>query len=252
MDRKLKNTLTRRRTLLMSLGAVFLVGIVYVGASFMYWQGYAKNVTTHERAKSVLEKALDKPSQTAEEKTDKLAALTAASKGLFASSTSCKPAWWVAWQEVIPAVSTHVARCETTAKKHSAVQSALDAVERFAKDEVKLATALAPLSKQPKKLTEKTWSDTSAKWQSVATEVKSLEVQNEFSKTNKQAAAQLQKVVAAWGKLAAADKKENSSDFNAAYDALDRAITDLISVADLSESELQVLTKQLENAANKL
>ncbi|HRF28863.1 MAG TPA: hypothetical protein PL051_04445 [Candidatus Saccharibacteria bacterium] len=252
MDRKLKNTLTSRRTLLISSGAVFLVLLAYVVASFMYWQGYMANVAKHEAAKSAVETALDKPAKTTEQKLAKLAALSAATKQLFKDNTSCEPVWWAAWQTAFPAPASEVKRCKVLASKHYAVRAALDAITAYVRDEKRLIEILAPLAGLSSKLTENTWDASAKEWEEVASNAKSLQVGSEFSDVKGQATKQLDKVVTAWGKLATADKKENSADFTAAYDSLDRAITDLVSVANTSEDELGNLTKKLETAANHL
>jgi len=244
--------LTSRRTLLISLGAVFVVLVAYIVASLMYWQGYAADVSKHEAAKTAVETALGKPVKTTEQKLAKLAALTSATKRLFKDSTSCEPAWWAAWQAAFPTPASEVKRCKDLASKHHAVRTALDVITAYVTDEKRLIEVLAPLAGLSSKLTEKTWDASAKEWKEVASDAKSLRVGSEFSDVKEQATKQLDKVVTAWDKLATADKKENSADFTAAYDSLDRAITDLASVANTSEDELGNLTKKLETAATNL
>lgn len=244
-----KMQLNRKQIVVWILAVAGVMAIVYGVASILYWQNYQKDSMTHIAIKPVVFAALEPSSKDVKANT---VALDDASTKLADSAEFCTPQWWVAWQTVISSVDESVRKCQIMAKHQMDTRRILEKIRQFLSDEEVIIARLIPLTKLTSSLTEKTWTSSINTWKKVSDHIQSYRTNGEYKPVLRSLQKQLRAVINAWNRLEKADKRENLSEYEQSVDRVDRAITDMLNVADSSDNTLDNLLKTGVASARKL
>lgn len=229
------------------MGILLVVG--YMTASVLEWQQYKDSRVDFAGPKQAVTQALKANQKSASQN---ITALASATDQLVSNKTVCNPAWWVAWQTMVPGVKNMVDACSATASKQATLKEELIKVNAFLADEKAVHTILEQVPSSSKTLTDKTWDAEIAKWDKVEADLTAYSASKEYEPVLVALQKQVGKVLKAWDQIKAADKKENKEAYEAAYNALDQATTGMVGAADTSDAALKPLLDKADAAAKKL
>jgi hypothetical protein len=230
-------------------GAIIIFATGYITASVLGWQHYREEKVGFSQAKTAVMNAL-RSNKKAVEQNQK--SLQIATDRLVSNETVCDQAWWVSWQTVIPALNRLVDECKATATKQAALKVQLSKINLFLANEHEVTKILNQTSSTNKTLTDKTWGSTIKVWTQIASKLQAYKASQTYKPVVTRLLVQVNRVLAAWEKIKIADTQQNKTSYINAYDNLNRATTNLISVANTSDAALTKLLEQASSLVNKL
>lgn len=235
-----------------------LVVVISIGCYGLWskqtWDAYQPAyMQQHQNLKNDINKLVQAPTATPEDRTAILKGLESVSRQTDVSSQrQCQVSPVVAWQaKVWRNLEAAQDNCATTMTSATKLGSPLQKVTAYIQDDNKLAAILAT-APQSGELADSTWEAQVASWQKMITDIEGTTVSPAFVSVKTLAATRTTAVKDAWQAVIAAHQAKDKAKYLAAQDDLARALDELNEITITSEKELTPLTTELEKAISSV
>lgn len=163
----------------------------------------------------------------------------------------CEGAWWSKWQQsIIPSAQAAAKKCQTKVRRLTDVERVATRLHSYLAAERKIAEQLKQLAINSK---SKNWQKEAA---ASATEVNQSLKAMSVTEDSKDLLAATQKrtatIVSAWGVFNQASNKKDKDAYLKAKERLEQSYVDLGAISDMSDEQIEKMTKSLYLATSKL
>ncbi len=228
--------------------SVLLFGGLYGAWSFLGWQAYEQRTgqslsNIHAR----LDQALKLEVKDGKMRSAKLTALEKTKTDVEQYKKDCQPGVLLAWQTSFEAAKKLKDKCDAVASSLAQLQSDLERIVAYLRDESLIAALLRPLD-ETANLDETKWQQVSDTWQQVREKTGEATVGNAFKPVHEVVKERLAAVATAWTGLLEAHDVKDKARFESATEGLMRAYGTFKATAEDTAGVYQSLEDALQKS----
>jgi len=240
--------LLRHKIITLSVFFLVIAG-VYGVLSWQFWKNFQ---TAYEGAYAQLrgdvDHALALPSDSAEEKTKKVAALHEIAA---LPDDMCRINILVQWQTIINVLQTHQDACKQLVAESQTFKSHVDTLAGYLDNEQALLALLASVG-LPDKIEANAFEKQVKEWQALGKKVAELQTQPSFESVKNLASESAGAISGAWQKLQEANAAQDRAAYEEARAKLPEAYDKLAAIDPLSKKQFKEHVSSLQAAYDRL
>jgi len=234
--------LFRHKVVTLSVIALVIVG-GYGLLSWQLWKNYQSSYeASYTRLHIDVDRALALPGGSAEEKAQKITALSSAAQ---LPSAECRTSILIQWQTVFEPLRARVDKCNQQATASQTLKEQLSYLAQYLDNEASLLALLNSVS-SPDKVEADSFENQVKSWQALSGKITELQVQPAFEPVKSATGESVTAISNAWQKLHEANAAQNRAAYEEARAKLSEAYDKLATVNPLSQKQFKELIDSMQ------